>query len=133
MLKRIDELLCKNNSFAFETTLSSKAYKHLIIKAQQLGYKVTLLFFWLQNAELAKLRVNIRVFEGGHNIPTDVIERRYIRGINNLFQIYLPIVDTSLIYDNSNGTHKLIGEYKNKDELSNIDNCFINKLKNNLC
>ena len=130
MLKSIDELLCKNKSFAFETTLSSKAYKHLIIKAKQLGYKVTLLFFWLQNAELAKLRVNIRVFEGGHNIPTDVIERRYIRGINNLFQIYLPIVDNVLIFDNSNGTYDLIAEFKNKETLKIIDNLCFNKIKN---
>jgi predicted ABC-type ATPase len=53
------------------------------------GYTVTLLFFWLQNVELAKERVKIRVMEGGHNIAPEVIERRYLRGIQNLFDIYL--------------------------------------------
>lgn len=59
---------------------------------------------------MAKERVKIRVQEGGHNIPRKVIERRYLRGINNLFDIYLPIVDGALIFDNSYGKHELIAQ-----------------------
>jgi len=79
MLNRIEELLKENQSFAFETTLSAKSYKNKIRNAKEKGYTVTLLFFWLQNVELAKERVKIRVSEGGHNIEPEVIERRYIR------------------------------------------------------
>ena len=93
MLNRIDELIKKEENFAFETTLSTKTYKQKIQFAKQNGYNTTLLFFWLQNTELAKERVKIRVNEGGHNIPKDVIERRYINGIKNLFDIYLELVD----------------------------------------
>jgi predicted ABC-type ATPase len=46
---RIDELLSKNENFAFETTLSTKSYKSKINEAKYKGYRVTLLFFWLQN------------------------------------------------------------------------------------
>jgi predicted ABC-type ATPase len=98
MLNRIDELLNKGINFSFETTLSTKSYKSFVLKAQQKGYKVTLLYFWLQTVELAKERVKTRVLEGGHNIPVDVIERRYLRGIQNLFDIYLNIVDAVLIF-----------------------------------
>ena len=45
--------------------------------------------------------MQIRVKEGGHSIPDDTIERRYIRGLRNLFKIYLPICDEAFIYDNS--------------------------------
>jgi predicted ABC-type ATPase len=93
MLNRIDELIKKEENLAFETTLSTKTYKQKIQFAKQNGYNTTLLFFWLQNTELAKERVKIRVNEGGHNIPKDVIERRYINGIKNLFDIYLELVD----------------------------------------
>jgi predicted ABC-type ATPase len=48
--------------------------------------------------------------EGGHNIPSKVIERRYIKGIKNLFDIYLDIVDGALIFDNSFGKHELIAQ-----------------------
>jgi predicted ABC-type ATPase len=121
MLKRINELLSENQNFAFETTLSTKSYKNKIIQAKKSGYRVTLLFFWLQNIELAKERVKIRVYEGGHDINPDIIERRYIRGIKNLFDIYLPIVDGALIFDNSEGKHELLAD-KQIDGLLNVVN-----------
>ena len=88
MLNRINELLNGVESFAFETTLATKSYKNKIKQAKEKGFTVTLLFFWLQNVDLAKERVRIRVTEGGHNIETNVIERRYVNGIKNLFNIY---------------------------------------------
>lgn len=110
MLNRINELLSLNESFAFETTLSTRSYKNKIIEAQKKGYTATLLFFWLHNIELAKERVRMRVLEGGHNIEPDVIERRYIKGVKNLFSIYLPIVDGALIFDNSEGKPELLAQ-----------------------
>lgn len=121
MLNRINELLSENANFAFETTLSTKSYKNKIIEAKEKGYRITLLFFWLQNIELAKERVKIRVTEGGHNIEPEVIARRYTRGIKNLFDIYLPIVDGALIFDNSRGHHELLAD-KQIDGLLNIIN-----------
>ena len=120
MLKRIDELFSENENFAFETTLATKSYKEKILKAQENGFFVTLLFFWLKNTELAKERVKTRVLEGGHHIPDDIIERRYYNGILNLFNIYLPIVDQLLIFDNSEGKHKLIAEKNDGEQISII-------------
>lgn len=108
MLNRINTLLADNQSFAFETTLSTRSYKNKIQEAQRQGYTVTLLFFWLQTVELAKERVKSRVAEGGHNIEPDVIEHRYVNGIRNLFAIYLPIVDGALLFDNSVGYPELL-------------------------
>ncbi len=110
MLKRINELLDSNENFAFETTLATKSYKSKVLEAQSKDYKVTLLFFWLQNVDLAIERVKTRVKEGGHNIDTAIIRRRYTRGIQNLFNIYIPIVDEVLIFDNSDENQELIGE-----------------------
>lgn len=108
MLNRIDELLEEEINFAFETTLSTRSFKERIVTAQSKGYEVSLLFFWLNNPELAIERVANRVTEGGHNIPKDVIIRRYERGIINLFDIYMPLVDEYRIFDNSNGGIKYI-------------------------
>jgi len=88
MLARMDELLQKGETFAFETTLATKSYKQKIEWAQVNGYEVTLLFFWLRNVTMAKERVAQRVAEGGHSIPSETIERRYHNGIANLFVIY---------------------------------------------
>ena len=110
MLNRIKELIESGENFAFETTLSTRSYTHTVKKAQEKGYNVVLLFFWLQRVELAIERVKERVKEGGHNIPTDVVKRRYKKGIYNLFELYLPVIDSVLIFDNSEGKHELIAE-----------------------
>ncbi|MBC6426436.1 MAG: zeta toxin family protein [Ekhidna sp.] len=130
MINRINELLRENESFAFETTLSTRSYRNKILKAQKKGYSVTLLFFWLNNVELAKERVRIRVKEGGHNIPKKVIERRYFNGINNLFDIYLPIIDGALIFDNSYGKHELLAHKMGTKILEIVDQEKFEQLKN---
>lgn len=101
MLKRIDELLQKEESFSIETTLSTRSYFKLVETAHQKGYDVTLLYFWLKSPEQAIERVARRVSEGGHGIPQDIIVRRYWAGLNNLFNIYMPIVDSWMLVDNS--------------------------------
>ena len=130
MLNRINELLFENENFAFETTLSTKSYKSKINEAKDKGYRVSLLFFWLQNIELAKERVKVRVSEGGHNIEPEVIERRYIRGIKNLFDIYLPIVDGVFIFDNSEARHELIADKQIDNSLNILNIDKFNLLKN---
>jgi predicted ABC-type ATPase len=77
MLAKINKLIQCHLDFAFETTLSSKSFANTIREAKQNGYQTTLVFFWLDTVELAIERVKTRVLEGGHNIPSDVIVRRY--------------------------------------------------------
>ncbi len=97
MLHRIDELLQNGEDFAFETTLATESFRNLIIEAKAKGYFVHIIFFWLNSVELAEYRVAQRVKKGGHNIPNDIIKRRYFRGIKNFFKIYQPISDLTLI------------------------------------
>ncbi|MCR4591839.1 MAG: zeta toxin family protein [Bacteroidaceae bacterium] len=102
MIDRIIQLLKDGETFAFETTLATRSYVKLIQQAKKRGYFVTLLFFSLSSAEQAQRRVAQRVSMGGHNIPTDVIIRRYEAGLQNLFQLYMPVCDYWTLYDNSN-------------------------------
>lgn len=132
MLKRINELLESKQDFAFETTLSTKSYKHKIIEAQNKKYKVTLLFFWLETVELAIERVKTRVLEGGHNIDNETIIRRYYRGIKNLFEIYLPIADEVMIFDNSLENPDLIAIKSKEKEINVFNVSKFNNLKANL-
>ena len=108
MLNRIKELLYRNESFSIETTLATRSYYRLIEKAHQQNYEVTLLYFWLKSPEQARERVAERVRKGGHNIPINIIERRYSEGIDNLFNIYMPIVDTWILVDNSKTPRSII-------------------------
>ena len=131
MLARMDELLQKGETFAFETTLATKSYKQKIEWAQANGYEVTLLFFWLDSPNIAKERVAQRVAEGGHNIPLETIERRYYNGITNLFAIYIDMVDICYIFDNSEGRKELIAQKKNNKDIVIYNNDKFNLMKNN--
>ena len=101
MLERIDYLMTAGVSFSIETTLATKSYVNLVRRAHKQGYNVKLLFFWLESPEMAKLRVAERVAKGGHNIPEDVIERRYYAGIRNLFNLFMNEVDYWAIFMNT--------------------------------
>ena len=112
MLQRIEDLLTKNATFAIETTLATKSYINLVRHAQAKGYRVSIVFFWLRNPELAIQRVAERVEHGGHNIPEDTIRRRYLAGIKNLFNLYIKEVDDWVIYDNTKQPRRKIASYK---------------------
>lgn len=116
MLSRINKLLKNDETFAFETTLASKSFAELIKKAKSKNYKIVLLFLSLNSTELAIKRVKTRVDEGGHNVPKEVIIRRYRNGIRNLFNIYIPIVDEWILVDNSGENFQVIAE-GNKSEV----------------
>lgn len=113
MLQRIDELLETDKDFAFETTLATRSFRNTVLKAKERGYIVTLLFFWLESQELAIERVKTRVSEGGHNIPEETIRRRYLAGLKNLFEIYIPICDRTFVFNNSLNSPKRI--FKSED------------------
>lgn len=83
LLKKIDDLVEKKESFSFESTLSGLNYIRRIKNWQDQGYKVILYFLKLPSEEMAVHRVNLRVAEGGHDVPQDVIIRRFHKGWNN--------------------------------------------------
>ena len=129
LLNRFDELVKIGETFAVETTLATLIYKDKILKVQSLGYEVTLLYFWLTDVSMAYDRVKSRVMEGGHNIPQDVIKRRYFKGIKNLFNIYLPLCERALIIDNSDSNPELIFTQSKGSELEIInENLYTNLL-----
>jgi len=110
MLPRIRRLIAHDADFAIETTLATKSYHALVKGAQEKGYDVKLLYFWLQSPELALQRVAERVKNGGHNVEEHIVRRRYSAGIRNLFKLYLPVVDYFILIDNSIMPREVIAE-----------------------
>ncbi len=129
MLQRIEELLPQRVDFAIETTLATRSYVQLVHRAQALGYKVHLIFFFLENEEQAIQRVAQRVSNGGHNIPEEDIRRRFKRGIYNLIYLYMPICDSVLVYNNVKTPAQLVARKKNQvDEVELIETEMWNQL-----
>jgi predicted ABC-type ATPase len=116
MLQRIKSLITKEQDFAFETTLATKSYKNFVADTQTDGYSVTLIFFYLSSQDLAVKRVETRVKEGGHDIPENVIRRRYENGLKKFFNSYSSIVDEWMFIENSGEPYQLIAQ-KTKSEV----------------
>ncbi|MBR1928830.1 MAG: zeta toxin family protein [Paludibacteraceae bacterium] len=121
MLKRIEELLSQGVDFAIETTLSTRSYIRLVKKAQAMGYKVFLVFLYLESVEQAQMRVQQRVNDGGHNIPSDTIKRRFYLGIKNLLELYIPICDYVAIYNNAHSPTVLVAKKNGRLQILNHD------------
>lgn len=101
MLSELERHFRAGQSFAFETTLSGRAYLRHIKQWQHGGYRVELIFLRLNHADEAVARVQQRVRQGGHNIPTDVIRRRFCAGLENFHRHYAPAVDAWALYNNA--------------------------------
>jgi predicted ABC-type ATPase len=120
MLTRLRELAVHKHSFAFESTLATRSYVPWISRLAQKGYEFHLLFLWLNTVELAIQRVAERVHGGGHSVSEDIIRRRYRRGLENLSQLYLPIADTWVVYDNSGAGSPLLIASGEKERTSTV-------------
>ena len=101
MLETVQGYASRGQSFAFETTLSGRRYARAIPLWRNEGYRVKLLFLRLPSADAAIARVRQRVAEGGHDVPEEVIRRRFHAGWRNFERIYRDLVDEWAVYDGS--------------------------------
>jgi predicted ABC-type ATPase len=108
MLSEIQRRVRKGDSFAFETTLSGHVYARLIPRWRNAGYRVRLIFLSLPDPEMAIARVAARVAQGGHNVASAVVRRRFHSGLRNFQDIYMDLVNEWWWYDNGGNTPRLI-------------------------
>jgi predicted ABC-type ATPase len=101
MIRRLRQLLAGRKDFAFETTLSGYGYIPLLEDAHAAGYRIRLDFLWIASLDVARERIRQRVRKGGHDIPDDVQQRRFGKGIRMLIEHYRPLLDEWRIYDNT--------------------------------
>ncbi len=101
MLRRLHGLADRRQSFAFESTLATRSYAPWLRRLVETGYELSVVFLWLQAEDLAVARVGERVRTGGHDVPEDVIRRRYRRGIFNFRHSYSPLARHWSVFDNS--------------------------------
>lgn len=99
MIQEMADCARRGQSFAFESTLSGLGYLSHIQRWRAQGYHVALFFLSLPDADVAVARVAERVKQGGHDIPENVIRRRFSSGIKN-FPLYKSAVNTWAVYDN---------------------------------
>ena len=115
MLEKIGDCLKNNLSFSFETTMSGKIWASHIRQAKKQGYKVILYFVFVKSIPLSLQRIRNRVKHGGHDIPKEVVKRRFKRTFSNFMKLYAPMADEWYVIDNS-AESVLIAKKKNSKE-----------------
>lgn len=110
MVQKIEYLLARNSDFCIETTLATRSLVGIIRRAKEKGYVITLLYFWLNSPDLAIQRVKSRVEAGGHNIPDNVVRRRYLMGLEYFFRTYISLSDRWVLADNSQSPFIVVAE-----------------------
>lgn len=101
MIHQINDCVKQGESFAFETTFSGKGYAEKIRNWKSLGYEVIIYYLKLPSVDFAIERVRLRVSQGGHNVPEDVIRRRYDRSWKNFQNLYKQLADSWTLFDTS--------------------------------
>ena len=69
-------MLQQRESFVVETTLSGNGTITMMRQAREAGYRISVVYIALKYPELNIERVQIRVAEGGHDVPEADIRRR---------------------------------------------------------
>ena len=122
MLEQIHSLVERGVDFGFETTLSGKTYVKVLEEVNKRGYLIHIFFLWISDVELALERIRLRVRNGGHHIPEDVVRRRFIRSLPNFLRIYKPLANSWVIFDNSGDIPRMIAiEESGKIEILDRD------------
>ncbi len=90
-----------------ETTLAGHRELVLLQRARESGYKVTLVYIGVDSTDMLLGRIVQRVTEGGHDVPTEDVDRRYIRSMANL-DVALQSVDRAFVLDNTGQRYRLL-------------------------
>jgi len=100
-LGEVERHIAARHDFGFEATLAGRGYLRLIRRLKLNGWRIELIYLVLPTVEMAKMRVAERVRHGGHRIPVEDIERRFVRSLENLFGNYAAAVERTVCFINS--------------------------------
>ena len=129
MLSRLRLRAEAGADFAFESTLSSRTFAVFLQALKAQGYAVAIYYFSLANAQLAVRRVKLRVALGGHDVPSDVVQRRFGRSLNNFFSLYAPLADEWALFDNSSAQEAVPVATQFSDQLNIMETATWHKLQ----
>ncbi len=108
-LREMDRLATSGASFAFESTLSGRTYAFRLQRWKAQGYRVEIIYLTIPSPQVALRRIAARVQQGGHNVAAEDVVRRFQRSWDNFVDVYRPLADAWMVYDNA-GAPKLIDQ-----------------------
>ncbi len=99
--QKVNQLVKENASFVIETTLSGKYTAKIIDKLKKQGYKIKMVYVFVETPQLSIERIKVRVRKGGHHVSDEDVIRRFSRSKENFWDVYRDMVDSWEVYNNS--------------------------------
>lgn len=119
LLDKMEEVFSSHASFAFETTLSGKVHNKFMKQAKSDGYKIVFLYVFLASVEQNIARVRQRVALGGHDVPENVIIRRYQKSLLNFESVAQKSDQWELYYNGDKKCELLARGFHDKIDIIN--------------
>ena len=88
--------------------MSGTGYLGRLRRWKAAGYRVEIVYLRVTSPQLSIRRIAARVRQGGHDVPTRDVLRRFDRSWMNFETIYLPLADAWAVYDNSGAEPRLV-------------------------
>lgn len=97
---RLAKAIANRQSLVIESTLAGLSLQRSMAQAKAAGYRLTLIFVFLDSPELCLARIAERVARGGHDVPEADVRRRFRRAAQNFWLRYRQLSDEwSLFYN----------------------------------
>ncbi|NVO86414.1 hypothetical protein [Hymenobacter terrestris] len=110
-----ETLVAERSSFVIETNAANERDYALFAALRSAGYRLELRYIGLESVNLCYDRVAQRVLEGGHDVPSALVQHRYDSSLSLLKRLYSAF-DRLQLYDNSSTAFRLIADFA-PDEL----------------
>ncbi len=95
-----DQYLETGQSFVTETVFSHESKIKLIVDAQKAGFEIILNHVHVDSPDLAYMRVQTRITQGGHAVPKEKVFLRFARTLANM-RLAMKIADYTYVWNNS--------------------------------
>ncbi len=113
-IRSVEQSIADGQSCVVESTLSGRSFRNSVVNAARRNFEITIVFVFVDSADVCVERVAERVRKGGHDVPEHDIRRRHVRSINNFWTVYRELADNwvvlynggSCIQDVSVGSHR---------------------------
>ncbi len=99
-IRQREELIRQGKSFGIETTLSGKSMLSLLRRVKGEDYTVYLAYCFVDSAELCVDRIAVRVMAGGHDVPEELVSRRFPVSMANFWHSYRFLADQWTVFYN---------------------------------
>lgn len=114
---RLDTALDTGESLVVEATLAGLSMRKHLQQARQRGYRIRLLFVYLDSAELCIDRIAARVARGGHHVPELDVRRRFTRANRNFWHGYKNFADAWHLFYNAGTMIEQVASGTLRDEM----------------